>query len=127
VAVPGVRSATEYAHVRVISVAALPDFALVSDPPVQQLPLEYLVVMHSSFSNDWQASVNGKHVLVDGMLNGWLIPTESGTFSATYKPKSAFEAAQWISLVAFVCVVLLPILPRAIRRLRTNVSRVSCR
>jgi hypothetical protein len=109
---PGVRTVNEYANVQVVEVSALPSFTLLSDPTVQPSPAMQLVVFHSSFSPEWQASIGGTHVLVDGMLNGWLIPAGSHQFSAYYKPANAFSAAQWISLVAVaatlvVCVLFL--------------------
>lgn len=103
----GSRTVDEYADVRAIEVAALPHFALLADPVSQPRFSDLLIVTHNSFSTKWQGPSNGKHVLIDGMLNGWLIPYGSNDVSVHYEPTNMFLASQWISLVAYLVIVLL--------------------
>ena len=51
--------------------------------------------------------MNGEHVLVDGMLNGWLIPTGSHGFAAQYMPAVAIRVADWMSVGGLLLIVLL--------------------
>jgi hypothetical protein len=106
---PGTRTVNEYANVRVLEVAALPSFVLLSDPEPLSLRSMQLVVVHSSFSTEWQGPIGGYHVLVDGMLNGWLMPIGSREFSAYYGPAIVFLTAQWLSLAIWLSTLLLPI------------------
>jgi len=105
--VSGSRTVTEYANVRVLEMPSLPSFALLADPdPRVTSPLQ-LALVHNSYSNDWQGSTPGEHVLVDGLLNGWLIPTGSHTFTAGYARAGLFRAAEWVSLATLAFVLLI--------------------
>jgi hypothetical protein len=103
------RTINEYADVRAVEVPILSSFALLATPNPQPASSTQLVVVHSSFSTTWQGPPGSKHVLVDGMLNGWLVPSSSRDFAATYKPANAVQAANWISLAAYLLVLLVPI------------------
>jgi hypothetical protein len=101
------RTINEYADVRLVEVPDLPSLALLADLGDQPAATAKLAVVHSSFSAEWQGS-EGEHVLVDGMLNGWLIPPQSDAFSVHYKPAGALQAAEWLSLVALFVIAFLP-------------------
>ncbi len=75
--------------------------------PVQPTFNNDLVVWHTTYSTQWLGSNNGRHVLVDGMLNGWLIPALSPQFVTSYKPGPFFAAGEWISLAALIAALLL--------------------
>jgi arabinofuranan 3-O-arabinosyltransferase len=112
----------QYAGVQVVEVPAQSSLALLADPNVVLAPTHQLVVVHSSYSGAWQGPTNSRHVLVDGMLNGWMVPIRAATFSAYYKPATAFNVAAWVSLVAYLILFLLgvrTIRSRAIPWLRT--------
>jgi hypothetical protein len=87
----------------------LSNVALLGDPVTQPVSSAELVVVHSSFSSDWQGPADSRHVLVDGMLNGWLVPTRSGTFATYYLPADVFRASQWVSFATYLLLLLLPI------------------
>jgi hypothetical protein len=121
--VVGGRTVNEYANVQVVEVPALPSFALIADQLGEPRSPVQLVVLHDSFSTNWQGS-RGQHVLVDGMLNGWLMPTEPRVFLAHYRPAAAFRAAGWISLATLLAILAFPalawiarIIGRRLRRL----------
>jgi hypothetical protein len=105
----GSQTIVDYADVRVVELKTLPSFDLIADPVSQALPTVKLAVVRDTFSPQWEESAGGRHVLVNGIVNGWLIPPQSGTSRAFYKPGDLFEAAQWVSLVAWLAVVLVPI------------------
>lgn len=117
----------EYANVQVLEVPALPALVLLSDPMGQQTPSLQLALVHTSFSSMWQPSVSGRHVIVDGMLNGWLISPSVEKFSATYEPAGKFRAAQWISLIGALLALALPVWPAAIRLARRYLASRSGR
>jgi FkbM family methyltransferase len=73
--------------------------------PEQPIRTVELVVRHSTYSTLWQASDGSRHVLVDGMLNGWLIQAGTEQFRAWYGPRDVFIAAQWISLSALALLL----------------------
>jgi len=110
----------DYADIRVLETPALPSLALLQDPMSRTPRSADLAIVHSSFSSAWQASPKGKHVLVDGLLNGWLLPLRSHDFSASYEGGKLFQTAEWMSLGALpICGVLL--LWSAIRRLLNRI------
>jgi arabinofuranan 3-O-arabinosyltransferase len=93
----------EYARISAVEVSALYSFALLADPDHRPTSPIKLVVLHDSYSTEWR-SPSGEHVLVDGMLNGWLVTSGSSEFSVTYAPTVAFRAAGWTSLLALVLI-----------------------
>jgi hypothetical protein len=103
---PGSRTIVEYAKIQAIELTAIPSLALLAAPNPHTVTRIQLVVVHNTFSTAWKGSIESGHVLVDGMLNGWILP-EGGLqgFSTTYQPGNAFRFAKWTS-----CVVLLGIL-----------------
>jgi arabinofuranan 3-O-arabinosyltransferase len=102
---PGTRTVTQYADAHVVEVPALASLALVADPP-QAATSSELVVLHNTFSSEWKGPNGGRHVLVDGMVNGWLMPIGGRAFSAYYAPADTFIRAQWLSLVSVILLVL---------------------
>jgi arabinofuranan 3-O-arabinosyltransferase len=94
----------EYADVRLVEVPPL-HFDLLANPDSQASPGAEVVVDRSSFSSLWQGPTNAKHVLVDGMFNGWLIPSGSRPFIAHYRPANAFRVALWISVAAYLILL----------------------
>ena len=111
------RTINEYANVSVVEVASLPSLALLSSPQSSAPPSSELVVIHSSYSEAWQGSA-GKHVLVDGMLNGWLVPPATTDFNARYGPRTLVQAAQWASLTTLSAVLVAASYPWIRRRTR---------
>jgi hypothetical protein len=103
---PGQQTINEYADVRVIEVPTLPSFALIGEPHLQATQPTRLFVTHESFSTQWDGPPNAQHVLVDGMLNGWIDRQTSHSFIASYAPSPAFSAAQWTSLVSGFAITL---------------------
>jgi hypothetical protein len=83
-----------------------PEWVVVASPVQKRVGVD-LVISHTTYSTLWQGSNDGRHVVVDGMLNGWLIPSGSPKFVASYTPKAVFAAGQWISLAALFVAVLL--------------------
>jgi arabinofuranan 3-O-arabinosyltransferase len=103
----GGRTVAEYASVRVVGMSILPSLVLLAKPENPALSDLRLAVVHNSFSTNWGATV-GNHVLVDGMLNGWLLRSPSDRFMASYMPATTVRIAQWISAVTGLIVLLIP-------------------
>jgi len=93
----------EYADVRVLEVPALPDFALFATPQSQSASKDQLVVDHTTFSYQWGAD-RGTHVLIDGMLNGWLVGSEDEV-KVKYLPTNLVRVAQWLSAFPWFAVL----------------------
>jgi arabinofuranan 3-O-arabinosyltransferase len=121
---PGSLTVNEYADVRVVEVPSLPSLTLISEPALQSPPATQLVVLHNSYSAAWHGPMGDEHVLVDGMLNGWLQPAGTHRFSASYEPGELLSVSQWISLGTFLLILLSPACLMAVR---TVISRRSGR
>lgn len=98
----------EYSDVRVLELATVPNLVLIATPDSGSSSSLNLVVLHNSFSTQWQ-SAYGTHVLVDGMVNGWLVQPGSGRFSASYVHTGTVRAAQLISLAPLLIALGIPV------------------
>jgi hypothetical protein len=97
----------DYADVRAVEVpTSSSDLVLVAEPEQPTSSVE-LVIWHSTYSTNWQGSNEGRHVLVDGMLNGWLVSSGSPTFSVAYGPDAFVTAGKWMSIGALLIALLL--------------------
>jgi len=117
----GVTTIIQYANVQAMEVPSLPAFALISEPRSSNpAPLD-LFVAASSFSSAWDG--NGpdasKHVLVDGMMNGWLVRPDFAPLVPTYTPARFFYGSLWISLLGAFAVLLYVLLVTVVWRPRT--------
>jgi hypothetical protein len=71
-----------------------------------------LLVLHVSYSPDWRLEAAGKplawrHVIVDGFLNGWLVPDAAAEHvSLVYGPAHAFRELRTLAVVTLCCLVL---------------------
>lgn len=101
----GSRTTNDYANVSALGASGALALALLADPEASSDTLQ-LATDHTSFSTLWAGPIGSKHVLVDGMLNGWLTPSGPATFSATYGPATVVRAAQWASLITAVILLL---------------------
>lgn len=111
----GTRTVNEYADVQVVEVPALPSLALLGDPVAPPASPVQLAVVHTSFSSKWQGPARSEHVLVDGMMNGWLIPAGSTSFTAEYSPTSVGRAANWGSIAGLLMILVLAGWPWIVR------------
>ena len=101
--VPGVPTVSDYADPQIVVVPDLPQFDVVG-MPVETSRLPQLMVHHSSYSANWQGPEGSRHVLVDGLLNGWEVD-HAQSVPAQYRPSGDVRIAQWISVVAVVATL----------------------
>jgi hypothetical protein len=101
----GNRSVDDYANIDVVELPTSPSIQLLADPLQNTNSVASLLLTHTSFSDQWRTSTGAKHVLVDGMLNGWLIPVGSRAASY-YGPTDLLRGANGLSLVAIGLVAL---------------------
>jgi hypothetical protein len=101
----GVATVNDYADVQAVEVPALSQFDLVGTPVISADP-PALVVHMSSFSPDWRGPSGADHVLVSGLLNGWLMPA-SQTFAAHYVDEDKILKAFWVSAGGLVLSLIL--------------------
>ncbi len=104
----GNRTIDEYADLHVIEVPALPSIVLLASADGQPASPLRLVLLHNSYSTQWGSS-DGKHVEVDGMLNGWLVGPGTGQFAASYLPSTMIRAAQWTSLASWLIALVISV------------------
>lgn len=112
------RTINDYANVNVVEVPSLPNLALLGNPQSPTALASRLVVFHTTYSTAWQGST-GQHVLVNGMVNGWLVPAQATAFTLSYTPGILVRAAQWTSfviLLAVLAIAIWPWTPRIARR-----------
>jgi arabinofuranan 3-O-arabinosyltransferase len=119
----GARTVNDYAGVAAYSVPST-DLMLVGYPsPSTGASAVQLLVLHETYSSDWVGPDHARHILVDGIMNGWLVsPGEQG-LSTTYAPATLVSLSQLLSLVVFalilaVALYTLPLRALVRRRLR---------
>jgi hypothetical protein len=96
--VPGALTVSDYADPQVVVVPYLPQFDVVGTP-VETSRVPQLVLHRSSYSTNWKGPDGSRHVLVDGLLNGWQLD-RSQPVSTQYLPADEVHVAHWISLLA---------------------------
>jgi arabinofuranan 3-O-arabinosyltransferase len=101
----GTPTVNEYSQVRAIELPGLPQFFVVGTPDQPQQSLR-LVVLRQSYSPSWVGPRDSRHVLVNGLLNGWLTDLSSRRLVVTYAPTEAISAGLIISAIAVVAVLL---------------------
>lgn len=98
--VPGQSTTNEYADLGAYPLPASGEAVLLATPIEPSRAPDRLLVVDSSFSAQWRAPV-GRHVLVDGLRNGWLMPPgETGVVLPTYLPATFLRTSQLVSAAA---------------------------
>jgi hypothetical protein len=78
----------------------------------------FLLVFGEAYHPEWQATLNGSqplsHVIVDGVMNGWLVPAlpEGGEIALRFGAQRYYIMAALISLVALIVMIVLACAPR---------------
>ena len=111
----------EYSQVESFQLPAEPRAVVIGTPVVKQTDNK-LLVLHDSYSSSWGGPSGGRHVLVDGLMNGWIGASLAPTVA--YGPTPFFTAAAYTSAVTFTGLVLcggLRAFPRLARGRRTRV------
>ncbi len=80
---------------------ASPTFILLASPSPNALSPLRLVTVDAAYSPLWE-STEGKHVLVDGLLNGWLVQPSAADFAASYQPTTTLQWTQTASAIAML-------------------------
>ncbi len=115
----GARTVNDYADVAVYSVPST-DLVLIGYPNVPKSESStQLLVLRESYSDNWKGPAHSKHVLVDGMTNGWLIAQTGSVLTAVYGPATLVSLGTWVSLGASIVILLL-----ALTRLQQFSARV---
>ena len=99
----------------------MPEFMLIADAPSSEAASQQLAILHESAHPAWTAS-GGTHVLVDGLLNGWLLPAGPTKFSAEYKYDVWVRGAQLVSAIACIALLATMVLQRLAMALRRRLE-----
>ena len=98
----GSLTVNEYSDVEAFELPAAPNAVLIGTPVREQTDKQ-LLVLHDSYSSSWHGPSGGRHVLVDGLMNGWI--GRSLSPSVAYGPTPFFTAAASVSAAMFVGLV----------------------
>ncbi len=77
----------------------------------------FLLVFGEAFHSEWQATLNGSeplpHVVVDGVVNGWLVPSlpDGGEISLVFVGQRYYTIAAALSIIALIVMVVLACVP----------------
>jgi hypothetical protein len=77
----------------------------------------FLLVFGEAFHPEWQATLNGSeplpHVIVDGVVNGWLVPSlpAGGQISLVFVGQRYYAVSAAISILALIVMVVLACVP----------------
>lgn len=118
---PNTDTINRYADVHVVEVPSVPEFMLIADAPSSEAASQQLAILHESAHPAWTAS-GGTHVLVDGLLNGWLLPAGPTKFSAEYKYDVWVRGAQLVSAIACIALLATMVLQRLAMALRRRLE-----
>lgn len=100
---------SQYSNLHIEELPPSQPVVLSSVPPNHGLPLPVLRTQTASFSPGWTTSSSDRHVLVDGLVNGWLhsaSPTSlmSKPTSISYWPTRIIWLAGILSLLSYIWV-----------------------
>lgn len=105
----GARTSVQYSHVQVVGVPAIAPVIIAN--PMRDGNEPTLLVLNTGFAEGWSSSSGGQHVIVDGMMNGWIQRSSyrgnSSTSRFTYVPGELVRAGMVASLVTGVVVVFM--------------------
>jgi hypothetical protein len=78
----------------------------------------FLLVFGEAYHPKWQATLDGvplKHVIVDGVVNGWIVPAlpdAGSTISLTFTDQLSYIAAAGVSLIGLILLIVLACVPQ---------------
>jgi arabinofuranan 3-O-arabinosyltransferase len=104
---PGTTTANDFGDIQVLEPPALPQYDLVGEPSSFS-PVRALLVHDQGYSMLWHGPTGTKHVLVDGLFNGWLGATSTDT-AVHYVGDDPIHLSRSTSLIGTVitlCVAL---------------------
>jgi hypothetical protein len=118
----GGTTVNQYAGIQAVSLDTAPSLVLVGTPRARPAR-ERLVTSPYSYLSVWRA--RGRHVVVDGLRNGWLVSPNTKT-TPRYAPARIISIAQIVALcftlVTLTGVALLTLTDRARPRRQTRVG-----
>ncbi|MGC1382110.1 MAG: alpha-(1-_3)-arabinofuranosyltransferase family protein, partial [Candidatus Baltobacteraceae bacterium] len=78
----------------------------------------FLLVFGEAYSPEWQATMDGvplKHVIVNGLSNGWVVPALTdgpSQIDLTFVSQRSYAIAAAVSIVSLIVIVLLACFPK---------------
>lgn len=108
--VKGQVTTNEYAHVVAFSLPTSARLVVLSKVPRgSSVPPVHLIASDTTWSPAWKGTPGSRHVLIDGMRNGWLLPVNEPLrdFAIHYVPSTELLISRWISAVVAGLMLLL--------------------
>jgi hypothetical protein len=96
--VPHTLTQNDYANLQIRELPSLPQFDILGTPSDNGHPPR-LLLDQSSYSSNWQGPSGSKHVLVDGLTNGWILTNDS-VLAPRYLPDMAVRASFFVTAIA---------------------------
>lgn len=119
---PGaLQTVNDYADVTVLEFPVVPSVALVGIPDAPSPHPQPVLVQTTSFSRFWAGPPGASHVLVDGMVNGW-IGAQTTDARPAYVLAPAVVAAALLSAVAALAALAYVLVPRVRARRRRETA-----
>ena len=103
----GEPSVNDYAHVVVRRSPVLPQPVVIASRRGRDRPAPDLITSGQSFSTDWIGPPEARHVEVDGLRNGWLVPHATDVPPPRFAPSSWYLQSRLVSLLAAVALIAL--------------------
>jgi arabinofuranan 3-O-arabinosyltransferase len=116
----GARTVNDYADVGVYSVPST-ELVLLGYPQQAATTVPPLLVLRESYTAEWIGPPGSVHVLVDGMINGWLLGEKMARTPPTYGPTLLVSLAAYLSMGASAAVVVLTMTRLRLKRHRLRV------
>lgn len=105
---PGQAAVSEYADVSAYQFGGNAQPVLIGPPERRADAPSHLVSSTSAFAPSWSGPTGSRHVLLDGLRNGWLVagpPSKAPDPAAVYRPSWLFTLG-WVMSLAVVLVTM---------------------
>ena len=111
----------DYAAASVIKLPAAPVFVLVGTPTVPTRA-DTLAVTDQAFDSRWVGPTRAQHVVVNGVVNGWILPP-GATWTGAHFESAPVLAAAWVSALTAAAIAAFAVVS-GVRRFRRRVPRM---
>jgi hypothetical protein len=101
----GGQTVNDYANVEALELPSLPHVLLLGMPLASSPSTTHLFVLHAGYSTDWDGPPRTQHVLVDGLLNGWISNSVADAPTVKYKNTSMFAASRLVSVAVGLLII----------------------
>jgi hypothetical protein len=106
---PPARTLNDYADVAVFAVPSSNIVVIGYPNRLVSQASKRLLLLHESYSDDWAGPEGSRHVVVDGMTNGWLLGPADPATQPQYRPTPLISVGLWISGAVTACMLVITV------------------